>query len=64
MFPQKILLMLGQSWNIKLFSNAARALGEGSVLYLSICALVVLAFFYFLVTTQFAKEKSGDPKGS
>jgi preprotein translocase subunit SecY len=63
LFPQKILLMLGGSWNIKLFSDAARALNEGSMLYLSICALVVLAIYYFLAKTRFANQKSGGPKG-
>ena len=64
MFPQKILLMLAQSWDIKLFSDVARALTEGSVLYLSIYALMVLAFSYFWVTTQFANQKNGGPEGS
>jgi preprotein translocase subunit SecY len=64
LFPQKILLMLGRIWNIKLVDNAAQALNESSALCLSIYALIVLAFFYFWVTTQFANPKSGGPEGS
>jgi len=47
MFPEKIFLFLGRSLNIKFFTEIARALGEGAVLYMVLYALMILFFSYF-----------------
>jgi len=60
MFPQRILLTLGQSWNIPLLSEIARKLQEGAVLYLSLYSLMVLFFSYFWVATQFNELQIAD----
>ena len=60
MFPQKILLFLGSSWNIPFLTDIARKLQEGSALYLSIYALMILFFSYFWVATQFNELQIAD----
>ena len=60
MFPQKILLFLGSSWSIPFFSDIARAINEGSALYLTIYALMILFFSYFWVATQFNELQIAD----
>src|ERR1017187_687309 len=47
MFPQKIFLFLGQSFNVKFFGEIARALGEGAILYMTLYGLMILFFSYF-----------------
>jgi preprotein translocase subunit SecY len=60
MFPQKILLFLGQSFNVKFFGEIARALNEGAVLYLTLYSLMILFFSYFWVATQFNELQIAD----
>jgi preprotein translocase subunit SecY len=60
MFPQKILLFLGSSWSIPFFNDIARALNEGSALYLTIYAVMILFFSYFWVATQFNELQIAD----
>jgi preprotein translocase subunit SecY len=60
MFPQKIFLFLGQTFNIKFFGEIARALTEGAALYLIIYGLMILFFSYFWVATQFNELQIAD----
>jgi preprotein translocase subunit SecY len=60
MFPQKILLFLGSSWNVPFFQQIARALNDGSALYLTIYSLMILFFSYFWVATQFNELQIAD----
>lgn len=60
MFPQKIFLFLGQSFNVKFFGDIARALGEGAVLYIVLYSLMILFFSYFWVATQFNELQIAD----
>src|SRR6185369_6283371 len=60
MFPQKIFLFLGQSFNVKLFGDIARALSEGAFLYITLYALMILFFSYFWVATQFNELQIAD----
>jgi preprotein translocase subunit SecY len=60
MFPQKIFLFLGQSFNVKFFGEIARALGEGAILYMFLYGLMILFFSYFWVATQFNELQIAD----
>ncbi|HMP82038.1 MAG TPA: preprotein translocase subunit SecY [Verrucomicrobiota bacterium] len=60
MFPQKIFLFLGQTFNVKFFGDIARALQEGALLYLVIYGLMILFFSYFWVATQFNELQIAD----
>lgn len=60
MFPQKIFLFLGQTFNVKFFNEIARALTEGAVLYMIIYGLMILFFSYFWVATQFNELQIAD----
>jgi preprotein translocase subunit SecY len=60
MFPQKILLFLGQSWNVPFLAEVARKLQEGAGLYLFIYSLMILFFSYFWVATQFNELQIAD----
>ena len=60
MFPQKIFLFLGQSFNVKFFGEIARALGEGAILYMALYGLMILFFSYFWVATQFNELQIAD----
>jgi preprotein translocase subunit SecY len=60
MFPQKMLLFLGKSLNIPFFDQIARALNDGSALYLTIYSLMILFFSYFWVATQFNELQIAD----
>jgi preprotein translocase subunit SecY len=60
MFPQKILLFLGESFNVKFFGEIARALNEGAALYLILYSLMILFFSYFWVATQFNELQIAD----
>jgi preprotein translocase subunit SecY len=60
MFPQKIFLFAGQTFNIKLFGEIARALTEGAFLYIALYALMILFFSYFWVATQFNELQIAD----
>ncbi len=60
MFPQKIFLFLGQSFNVKFFGDIARALNEGAFLYITLYALMILFFSYFWVATQFNELQIAD----
>ena len=60
MFPQKIFLFLGNSFDVKFFREIAAALQEGSALYLTVYALMILFFSYFWVATQFNELQIAD----
>src|SRR5581483_7427066 len=59
-FPQKIFYYLGQSWNVPLLADLAKHLQEDRVLYLTLYALMILAFSYFWVATQFNEIQIAD----
>jgi preprotein translocase subunit SecY len=60
MFPQKIFQFLGQSFNVKFFTEIAQVLGERSYFYLALYALMILFFSYFWVATQFNELQIAD----
>lgn len=60
MFPQQILMLLGKSWDIPFLLDLARMLSHGSPLYLTVYALMILAFSYFWVATQFNEIQIAD----
>lgn len=60
MFPQKIFLFLGRSFDVKFFTEIARMLGQGGWLYLTVYALMILFFSYFWVATQFNELQIAD----
>jgi preprotein translocase subunit SecY len=60
MFPQKIFLFMGQSWNVKFFREIATTLQEGAILYITLYGLMILFFSYFWVATQFNELQIAD----
>jgi preprotein translocase subunit SecY len=60
MFPQKIFLFLGSTFNVKFFGEIARSLNEGAVLYMLLYGLMILFFSYFWVATQFNELQIAD----
>ncbi len=60
MFPQKIFLFLGNSFDVKFFREIAQMLAEGAFLYILIYALMILFFSYFWVATQFNELQIAD----
>jgi preprotein translocase subunit SecY len=60
MFPQKIFVFLGNSFNVKFFREIAQHLNEGAFLYLSLYGLMILFFSYFWVATQFNELQIAD----
>ena len=60
MFPQKIFLFLGKSFDVKFFGDIARTLSEGAFLYLALYGLMILFFSYFWVATQFNELQIAD----
>ncbi|MEP6662960.1 MAG: preprotein translocase subunit SecY, partial [Verrucomicrobiota bacterium] len=60
MFPEKIFFFLGQSFKLKLFTDIARTIQTGSVLYLVLYGLMILFFSYFWVATQFNELQIAD----
>ncbi len=60
MFPQKILLFLGNTYDIAFLRNIATALNYGSVLYLLVYGAMILFFSYFWVATQFNEIQIAD----
>jgi preprotein translocase subunit SecY len=60
MFPQKIFLFLGNSFDVKFFREIATMLGEGAFLYILLYALMILFFSYFWVATQFNELQIAD----
>ena len=60
MFPQKIFLFLGKSFDVKFFGEIARMLTEGAVLYILLYGLMILFFSYFWVATQFNELQIAD----
>jgi preprotein translocase subunit SecY len=60
MFPQKIFLFLGKTFEVKFFAEIARALNEGAILYMVIYGLMILFFSYFWVATQFNELQIAD----
>jgi len=60
MFPQKIFLFLGNSFDVKFFREIAAMLAEGAFLYILLYALMILFFSYFWVATQFNELQISD----
>jgi preprotein translocase subunit SecY len=60
MFPQKIFLFLGKSFDVKFFTDIARNLDQGTPLYLILYGLMILFFSYFWVATQFNELQIAD----
>jgi len=60
MFPQQILMLLGRSLSIPFLTDLAGYLRQGSPLYLTLYALMILAFSYFWVATQFNEIQIAD----
>ena len=60
MFPQQILFFLGKSLNQPFLADLARYLAHGSALYLILYSLMILAFSYFWVATQFNEIQIAD----
>jgi preprotein translocase subunit SecY len=60
MFPQKILVTLGQTFDLKFLSEVGRNFYEGSVFYLTVYSLMILFFSYFWVATQFNELQIAD----
>jgi preprotein translocase subunit SecY len=60
MFPQKILTVLGQSWDIPFLTRMGNQLQEGAGPYLVVYSLMILFFSYFWVATQFNELQIAD----
>jgi preprotein translocase subunit SecY len=60
MFPQKILQILGSTFNLKFLGEIAGMLNEGAALYLLLYGLMILFFSYFWVATQFNELQIAD----
>lgn len=60
MFPEKIFLFLGRSFDIKFFREIAASLTHGAVPYMVLYALMILFFSYFWVATQFNELQIAD----
>jgi len=60
MFPQKIFLFLGNSFDVKFFKEIATMLAEGAFLYILLYGLMILFFSYFWVATQFNELQIAD----
>jgi len=59
-FPQKLALFAGKSFNIKFFTDVAAYLNEGAGLYITIYSILILFFSYFWVATQFNELQIAD----
>lgn len=60
MFPQKILLTLGQTFDLKFLREIGQSFYEGSAFYMIVYALMILFFSYFWVATQFNELQIAD----
>jgi len=60
MFPQKIFLFLGNSYDVKFFRDIAQTLRDGGPLHLTLYGLMILFFSYFWVATQFNELQIAD----
>jgi preprotein translocase subunit SecY len=60
MFPQKLLEMLGQSFDVKLLAELALHFGEDRGFYMASLAAMILFFSYFWVATQFNEVQIAD----
>ena len=60
MFPQKILELLGKSFELQLLISLGDKLSHGTVGYLVFEALMILFFSYFWVATQFNETQIAD----
>jgi preprotein translocase subunit SecY len=60
MFPQKIFLEIGKSWDIPIFSRIANGLTPGEWLHVVLYSLMILFFSYFWVATQFNELQIAD----
>ncbi len=60
MFPEKILMFLGRSYDLPFLVRIANMLGEGAFLYMLLYAFMILFFSYFWVATQFNEIQIAD----
>ncbi len=60
MFPQKMLEMLGQATDVKLFAELAVYFGEDHWIHMAALAAMILFFSYFWVATQFNEVQIAD----
>ncbi len=60
MLPAMVFRNVGSRFNLKFFTDLATSLDRGSVLYLSLFALMILFFSYFWVATQFNEIQIAD----
>ncbi|MFO1488743.1 MAG: preprotein translocase subunit SecY [Verrucomicrobiota bacterium] len=60
MFPQQILFFIGNTYKIPFLTGLAGMLHQGAPLYLTIYGLMILAFSYFWVATQFNEIQIAD----
>jgi preprotein translocase subunit SecY len=60
MFPQTVLLAIGNKFNIPFFIDMGRMFNYGSVTYLTLYSLMILFFSYFWVATQFNELQIAD----
>jgi preprotein translocase subunit SecY len=60
MFPQRILQVLGQRFNINFLVDVARLLNDDAPLYMALYGLMILFFSYFWVATQFNEVQIAD----
>jgi preprotein translocase subunit SecY len=60
MFPAMIFEKIGELGGIKFFSDLARDLNRGHILYYALYSLMILFFSYFWVATQFNELQISD----
>jgi preprotein translocase subunit SecY len=60
MFPERILTVLGQTFNFPFLQSTATHLREGQITYLLLYGLMILFFSYFWVATQFNELQISD----
>ena len=60
MFPQKILKIAGETYNLRFLSNFSNMLVEGAALYMVVYGAMILFFSYFWVATQFNEIQIAD----
>ncbi|MDB6131411.1 MAG: preprotein translocase subunit SecY [Verrucomicrobiales bacterium] len=60
MFPAQIFSFIGGKFGLQFFSSLANQLQAGSIIYISLYALLILAFSYFWVATQFNELQIAD----
>ncbi len=59
-FPQQIASKIGAVWHVKFFADIAGRLNYGDKYYIIIYSVLILAFSYFWVATQFNEVQIAD----